>query len=152
MCKLERGRGMGLVVGVHGPQQAELVGHTRQVGHQVRDHHAGIAAGADRGDRRQRQVLIHADRDLVAIDRRTDLLAVLPRDQRLGIEQVELRRTSLDEQEDHALGARGEMRCAGRERAAGRSGEAAHHPLKGQGAEAARGGTQQLPAIASGHS
>ena len=139
--KLERGRGMGLVVGVHGPEQAEVVGHTRQVRHQVRDHHAGVAAGANRGDRSQRQVLVHADRDLVAVDRRADLLAVLPRDQRLGIEQVELRRTSLHEQEDHAPGA-GRSAADGRERATGRSGEPAHHPLKGQGAEATRGGPQ----------
>ena len=110
------------------------------------------AAGADRGDRRQRQVLVHADRDLVAVDRRTDLLAVLPGDQRLGIEQVELRRTSLDEQEDHPPGARGEVRRAGRERAAGRPGEAAHHPLEGQGS---RSHTRRLAATAgdrSGHS
>ena len=53
------------------------------------------------------------------------------------------------EQEDHPLRPRGEVRCASRERARRCPGEAAHHRLESHGAEAARGGAQQLPAIAA---
>ncbi len=136
---------MGFVVGVYRPEQAEIVGHARQVGHQIRDHHARIAARANRNGRRQRQVLIHADRDLIAVDGRADLLAMFLGDQRFGIKQVELRRTSLNEEENHSLGTWSEVRWASRERARGRPSEAAHHALERQAAEAARGGSQQCP-------
>lgn len=84
----------------------------------------------NRRDGFHRQKLFDAHAKLRVVDRSGDCLSVLAGDQRLGIEQVRLRRPSRHEQEDHAFGARFEMRRPHDERRGLRTCRIARHAVQ----------------------
>jgi hypothetical protein len=64
------------VVGVHAPQQAEIVRHPGKVRHQVGNHHAGLAARFHRRHGPEREILFRADLRDLGSQRRINFLAV----------------------------------------------------------------------------
>ena len=102
--------------------QRDVVGVPVQVRHQVRHVHARLAVLAPlaMAAQAERVALEELAVDLAEAGRQR--LAVEPVQERLGVEQVHLARTAGHEQEDAALGLRGEMRRLRRQRVGRRPG------------------------------
>ena len=128
------------VIGVHPAEEADVVRDGRQVRHQVGDHHAALAAGADGCLGAEGEEFLRADLGDFLAQGRVDTLAVAIVDEGFRIEEIDLRGAALHEEEDHPLGLGLNTVGVGRGRCDGRLEEV----VKSKGTEAAGGALQHL--------
>ena len=108
--QLQLCRCVRLVVGVHGAQKTEVVRNTREVRHEIRNHHTALPSRSNRLDRAHGEKLVDSEADLIVVYRHLNRLAVIADDQVLGIEEIRLRRTTAHEEKDHTLRFRCDFR------------------------------------------
>ena len=126
--ELQQGAAMRRVRTVNGTQNAKVVNVLCDVGKQLAYRQAALTVLMKLPGRLQ-QVALLAERDSRKIKRQR--FAVVPIQQRLGVERVDMGRSSLHEQKDHTLGSRSEVRRLGRQWTRGFAGDR----LTGLGAE-----------------
>src|SRR5690606_35859980 len=113
----ERRRTVRHAFGVHAAEDAKLVGLLRDLGEDLRDVEATLAVARELPRRSEHTFGGHLPR---ARDVERRPLAMIAREARLRVEGVDLARSSLHEEEDHALRSRGEVSWTRRERIARR--------------------------------
>ena len=142
-------------IGLHGLDERDVVHHLAGVGQEFAQFRSGLSVLLELEHRRgYRQPILaggHAGDPLALADRIREILAVKLAQQRLVIEQVDLRRRAGLEHVDHALRLGGEVREAretagalGRLRA-GPVALASQQARQGQRPDPRRGATEELP-------
>ena len=97
---------MRLVIRLHGPEQAEVVGEFGKVWEEIRDHHAALATWTNRQDRSHGKELVDSKSDLIIVDGSLNSLAVIPCDEILGVEEIRLRRPTLHKEKNDTSSSR----------------------------------------------
>ena len=147
-------RGMVELVGVHRPDDAQLVGHRRQLRDDVRHHLPGLAEFAELvGRPQQARPLVLDERELLtAYVRLRARQAVQLVQLRLVVEQVQRGRGAGHVEEDDLLGPGRKMRHLRRQRIAHVLGSASEpgieHGRQGQRSDAHAAVPEELPARA----
>ncbi len=140
--ELEGGAGVLWIVGAHATEEAEIVGDRGEVGHEIGDHHAALAARFDGGHCFEGEKLFGADLGDFFAERRIDGLTVHSVDVIFGIEEIHLRGAAAHEEENDAFGFWLERRGFDGERIG--CGGGVGEVVEREGSETARGGAEQV--------
>lgn len=146
--ELEGGAGVLRIVGAHATEEADIVGDRREMGHEIGDHHAALAARFDGGHGFEGEKLFGPDLGDFFAQRRLDGLTVHSVDVLLWIEEIHLRGAAAHEEENDAFGFWLERSGFDGERVG--CGGCAGEVVQREGSETARGGAEKMAPSESG--